>query len=105
MKFLFKISKSLSVFISGTFVVKSPSPIAVDAEIRLFIDLKNLEENLIATEIDTNSKTLTTIIYIIYFSGYIYYCNCQQPANILLAAPIGNKKYQTGLVSIGKVYI
>ena len=62
---MFKISKSLSVFISGTFVVKSPSPIAVDAEIELFIDLKNLEENLIAIVIDIKSKRVTIIIYII----------------------------------------
>ena len=59
MKFLFKISKSLSVFISGTFVVKSPSPIAVDAEIKLFMDLKNLEENLIAIVIERNNNKVT----------------------------------------------
>jgi hypothetical protein len=32
---------------------------------KLLIDLKNRDENLIAIEIETNNKTLTTIIYII----------------------------------------
>ena len=65
LKFLFNISISLSVLISGTFVSKFPSPIEVEAKIRLFIDLKNLEENLIAIEIDTNSNKVTITIYII----------------------------------------
>ena len=39
-----------------------PSPIEVEAKIRLLIDLKNLEENLIAIEIDINSKSETIII-------------------------------------------
>ena len=34
----------------------------VEARIKLFIDLKNLDENLIAIDIETNNKTLTTII-------------------------------------------
>ena len=32
---------------------------------KLFIDLKNLEENLIAIDIDINNKSETIIIYII----------------------------------------
>ena len=35
---------------------------AIDAIIKLLIDLKNLDENLIAIDIETNNKTLTTII-------------------------------------------
>ena len=35
-----------------------------DADIRLLIDLKNLEENLIAIEIDRNNNKVTTTIYI-----------------------------------------
>ena len=72
LKFLFKISRSLSVLISGTFILKFPSPIDVDAKIRLLIDLKNLEENLIAIIIDTINvidiciaKVITIIIHII----------------------------------------
>jgi len=42
-----------------------PSPIEVDARIRLLIDLKNLDENLIAIEIDINNNNETIIIYII----------------------------------------
>ena len=62
LKFLFKISKSLSVLTSGTFVSKLPLPIEVDAKIKLFIDLKNLEENLIAIDIEINKSKDTTII-------------------------------------------
>ena len=62
LKFLFKISKSLSVLISGTLTSKSPLPIAVEANIRLLIDLKKREENLIAIVIDTNSYNVTIII-------------------------------------------
>ena len=61
LKFLFKVSRSLSVLISGTFISKSPSPIAEDANIRLLIDLKNLEENLIAIDIDINKSNVTII--------------------------------------------
>ena len=50
------------VLTSGTFLSKFPSPIEVEANIRLFIDLKNLEENRIAIEIETNNRTLTTIM-------------------------------------------
>ena len=53
---------SLSVFISGTFVSKFPCPIAVDAKIKLFIDLKNLDENLMAILIDINNNNETIII-------------------------------------------
>ena len=59
MKFLFKISKSLSAFISGTFVFKFPLPIFVEAIIKLLIDLKNLDENLIAIDIDKNNNRET----------------------------------------------
>ena len=44
---------------------KLPSPIEVDAKIRLLIDLKNLDENLIAIDIDINNNNETIIIYII----------------------------------------
>ena len=37
-------------------MVRSPSPIAVDAEIKLFMDLKNLEENLIAIVIEIKEQ-------------------------------------------------
>jgi hypothetical protein len=47
---------------SGTFISKFPSPIEVDAKIKLLIDLKNLEENLIAIEIEINNKSETIII-------------------------------------------
>ena len=50
---------SISVFISGTFVSRSPLPILTDAKIRLFIDLKNLEENLIAIDIERKSNNVT----------------------------------------------
>jgi hypothetical protein len=62
LKFLFNISKSLSVLTSGTLISKLPSPIDVEAKIRLLIDLKNLEENLIAIDIDMNNKSETIII-------------------------------------------
>ena len=39
-----------------------PSPIEVDAKIRLLIDLKNLEENLMAIYIDINNNNETIII-------------------------------------------
>ena len=60
----FKVSyfTKLSVLTSGTFALKFPCPIDVDAIIKLLIDLKNLDENLIAIDIETNNKTLTTII-------------------------------------------
>ncbi len=48
--------------VSGTLIFKLPSPIEVEAKIRLFIDLKNLEENLIAIDIDMNNKSETIII-------------------------------------------
>jgi len=51
---------SLSDFISGTLLFKSPLPIFEDATIRLLIDLKNLDENLIAIEIDKNNRRETT---------------------------------------------
>ena len=44
----FNISISLSAFNSGTLDSKLPLPICSDAVIKLFIDIKNLEENLIA---------------------------------------------------------
>ena len=62
LKFLFKISISLSAFISGTFVFKLPFPISFEAEIRLFIEIKNLDENLIAILMDIKSKRVTTIM-------------------------------------------
>ena len=62
MKFLFNVSSSISLLISGTLVSKLPFPIFDEADIRLFIDLKNLEENLIAIEIDKNNNKVTTTI-------------------------------------------
>ena len=38
---------------------KLPSPIDVDAKIKLLIDLKNLDENLIAIDIDINTVSYT----------------------------------------------
>ena len=61
LKFLFNDSSSLSVFISGTLVSKFPLPILIDAFTKLLIDLKNLEENLIAIETLKNSIKETTI--------------------------------------------
>ena len=56
---------SLSVLISGTLISRLPFPILEDAIIRLLIDLKNLDENLIAIDIDTNNnkETITTVSY------------------------------------------
>ena len=42
----------------GTLIFKLPLLIFDDAMIKLLIDLKNLEENLIAIEIDKNNKNL-----------------------------------------------
>ena len=50
----------MSVLISGTLVSSSPLLIFADAKIRLLIDLKNLEENLIAIDIDRKSNNVTT---------------------------------------------
>ena len=50
---------SLSVLISGTLIFKFPAPIFDEAIIKLLIDLKNLEENLIAMEIDKNKSSDT----------------------------------------------
>ena len=49
----------MSVFISGTFVSRFPLPIFIEAKIRLLIEVKNLEENLIAIDIDRNSSNVT----------------------------------------------
>jgi hypothetical protein len=65
LKFLLSVSKSLSVFNSGTFISKSPFPIAFEARIKLLIDLKNLDENLIAIVIEINNNKVTIIKYII----------------------------------------
>ena len=46
----------------GTFVFKLPLPISFDAEIKLLIDIKKREENLIAIVIDKNNKRVTIII-------------------------------------------
>ena len=50
---------SLSVLISGTLISRLPFPILEDAIIKLLIDLKNLDENLIAIDIDTNNNNET----------------------------------------------
>ena len=62
LKFLFKISISLSAFNSGTLVFKLPIPISFEADIKLLIEIKNLDENLIAIVIDKNNKSVTIII-------------------------------------------
>ena len=43
---------------------KFPLPIFSDAEIKLLIDIKNLDENLIAIVIDKNNNNVTKAIYI-----------------------------------------
>ena len=50
---------SLSVLISGTLISRLPFPILVEAMIKLLIYLKNLDENLIAMDIDKNSNNET----------------------------------------------
>ena len=49
----------------GTLVSRFHLPMFVDADIKLPIDLKNLEENLIAILTDKNNNKETIIIYII----------------------------------------
>ena len=46
-------------------VFKLPFPIAFDARIKLLMDRKKRDENLIAIVIDTNNNKETIIIYII----------------------------------------
>ena len=55
----------MSAIISGTFVFKLPSPISLEAEIKLFIDIKKREENLIAIVIDRNNNNVTIHDHII----------------------------------------
>ena len=62
LKFLFNCSRSLSVLTSGTLIFKFPLPILCEALIKLLIDLKNLDENLIAILIDKNKSNETIII-------------------------------------------
>ena len=50
---------SLSPSISGTLISRFPFPIPDDAIIKLLIDLKNLDENFIAIDIDTNNNNET----------------------------------------------
>ena len=64
LKFLFNNSISLSALTSGTLVSNLPSPILADAVIKLFIEIKNLDENLIAIVIERNNKRVTKDIYI-----------------------------------------
>ena len=59
---MFRSSISLSALSSGTFVSRLPLPISFDAVIRLFIETKNLDENLIAIVIDKNKRRETIII-------------------------------------------
>ena len=61
---MFNNSSSTSVFNSGTLVFKLPLLIFKEAEIRFVIDLKNLDENLIAIDIERNKSKVTTTIYI-----------------------------------------
>jgi len=51
----------MSVLISGTLIFKFPLPIEDDAKIKLFIDLKKRDENLIAIVIDINNNKVTII--------------------------------------------
>ena len=62
MKLDISFSISISVLIYGTFVFKSPFPIFSDAEIKLFIETKKREENLIAIVIDKNNNSVTNIL-------------------------------------------
>ena len=50
---------SLSVLISGTLISRLPFPILEDAIIKLLIDLKNLDENFIAIDMDKNNNRET----------------------------------------------
>tara|TARA_B100000795_G_scaffold186356_1_gene141628 strand:+ start:695 stop:859 length:165 start_codon:yes stop_codon:yes gene_type:complete len=50
---------SLSALTSGTLIFKLPLPILDDAIIKLLIDLKNLDENVIAIDIDKNNSRET----------------------------------------------
>ena len=50
---------SLSALISGTLISKFPFPILDDAIIKLLIDLKNRDENLMAIDIDRNNNNET----------------------------------------------
>ena len=61
---MFNNSSSTSVFNSGTLASKLPLLIFKEAEIRFVIDLKNLDENLIAIDIERNKSKVTTTIYI-----------------------------------------
>ena len=54
----------MSAFKSGTFVSRLPLPILSEAVIRLLIEMKNLEENLMAIVIERNNKSVTKDIYI-----------------------------------------
>ena len=51
----------MSAFKSGTFVSRFPLPIFSDAVIKLFIDIKKREENLIAIVIDKNNNSVTSV--------------------------------------------
>ena len=61
MKFLFSVAISSSDSIMGTLVSKFPLLMSIDASIKLDIGLKNLDANLIATEIERNNNKVTTI--------------------------------------------
>ena len=52
----------MSAFKSGTLVSKFPFPIFSDAVIKLLIDIKKRDENLIAIVIDKNNKSVTSVI-------------------------------------------
>ena len=52
----------MSALTSGTLVFKFPLPISDDADIKLFIEIKNLDENLIAIVIDKNNRRVTIIM-------------------------------------------
>ena len=54
----------MSALSSGTLVSKFPLPIFSEAEIKLLIYIKNLDENLIAIVIDKNNNNVTKAIYI-----------------------------------------
>ena len=52
----------MSAFKSGTFVSRFPFPILSDAVIKLFIDMKKRDENLIAIVIDKNKHDYKSIL-------------------------------------------
>ena len=51
----------MSAFKSGTLVSRFPLPILSEAVIKLLIDIKKRDENLIAIVIDKNNNKVTSV--------------------------------------------